>query len=731
MQNEVLDYVNLNIDRISKKIISEKPLFNISRSVDSSSNYKIYKHIDIKNIEILLTDADRTSDIKERFENAICIQEYIKKQKDDFIALVNKCDLDKLKEIEEIQKKFEKKNPFFVRYEKNYAWQIYYSNEANKYFMLCPTKEGDIEPLFYLIKKRIEGKDGVIYVPICNGSYSEKILSNNQISDIENYLWLFTKVWPSSFEVDEEAQYIVGETRLQENLKTKYRIELNNKEEAEKQYTLLKALFVLTTESSNNYSFKPVLNEDGKIVFKYDEYDINTETLDSFVSNQTEGRIVLKEKIKEVIKERKTKLDELGLILKEQKETYDAQKKIIEMYINCKDSILKKIKFYFKMNKKEKYERKNKIIEVVKEKTKIDIDSEIEELNIQEIIKNAESQVVEAKVKYTIDDLIKEFKETQETIDELKTVEADIKAFISKKNNFEKRIKNAEEYIKEIEKHKNSLFDFFRFVGKNNLLSLQQPEETIKEKKIEVKFNLEEDFQDLALKADEMQRNELSIDECNAVFAAYQLLPSINSIVTKKDTYLIDEQFDELKKEYQENIKNVNVLGESAEEYSSIRYLKNVKHRESKRNLFSILQFNEEMTLDEFKEKMRLFASLINEAYKKITCFYTTPIYYDKKTKGYEFGSLDPIELIKDEEITKIYKITAKMDTHMLYFSNIIFYNNYNRTLPVGMDESSSVIIKAGNNKKVSETLITILMEKDLFEVVPRNISIIEEEEMF
>ena len=117
--------------------------------------------------------------------------------------------------------------------------------------------------------------------------------------------------------------------------------------------------------------------------------------------------------------------------------------------------------------------------------------------------------------------------------------------------------------------------------------------------------------------------------------------------------------------------------------------------------------------------------------HKKITCFYTTTVYYDKKTKGYEFGSLDPLEIIKDKEVTKVYKITAKMDTHILYLSNIIFYNNYNRTLPVGMDESSSVIIKAGNNKKVSESVITVLMENDIFDVVPRNITVIEEEEMF
>lgn len=43
--------------------------------------------------------------------------------------------------------------PFFIKYDDNYLWQIFYSTEDKKYYMLFPAKEGKTSVLFYLIKK--------------------------------------------------------------------------------------------------------------------------------------------------------------------------------------------------------------------------------------------------------------------------------------------------------------------------------------------------------------------------------------------------------------------------------------------------------------------------------------------------------------------------------------------------------------------------------------------------
>lgn len=90
-------------------------------------------------------------------------------------------------------------------------------------------------------------------------------------------------------------------------------------------------------------------------------------------------------------------------------------------------------------------------------------------------------------------------------------------------------------------------------------------------------------------------------------------------------------------------------------------------------------------------------------------------------------GNIDPYILIKDSEVKKIYKMQTSSDTHLIYFSNIVFYDNNNKTLPLGMDESTEFITKVGENKKISDVDINLLIEKDLFNVEVRKIKIIEE----
>ena len=113
--------------------------------------------------------------------------------------------------------------------------------------MLASLKEDTFDELFYLIKRKIEieknGRDDTIYIPISYVNYSEEFLTNKQINDIENYLWVFTKNWSLTYEVHDIkgnlSLQIIGETPIYENLKTMYKIVLKNKEQAEIFYKLI------------------------------------------------------------------------------------------------------------------------------------------------------------------------------------------------------------------------------------------------------------------------------------------------------------------------------------------------------------------------------------------------------------------------------------------------------------------------------------------------------------
>lgn len=57
-----------------------------------------------------------------------------------------------IQEIEKEQEAFQKKF-HLMKFANNFKWQIFYSDYADKYFMLASTNETDNSPMFYLLKK--------------------------------------------------------------------------------------------------------------------------------------------------------------------------------------------------------------------------------------------------------------------------------------------------------------------------------------------------------------------------------------------------------------------------------------------------------------------------------------------------------------------------------------------------------------------------------------------------
>ena len=133
MSNEVLEYIGLDISKINKNLKSVKPEYNITKSYDNYLLYKVYKIIPVKDIEILISNTDRTTEIKERYLTAKPLDIYIKENEEDFLNLANQAKIKEIEEIEKNQEDLVKNMPYFIRYEKNYLWQIYYSKTDKKY----------------------------------------------------------------------------------------------------------------------------------------------------------------------------------------------------------------------------------------------------------------------------------------------------------------------------------------------------------------------------------------------------------------------------------------------------------------------------------------------------------------------------------------------------------------------------------------------------------------------
>ena len=156
-----------------------------------------------------------------------------------FLRMLTEIKIEDIEKVEEEQQIINKKIPFKVRYSGNYLWQIYYDSVTEQYFMIVPTEDKDYSTFFYVLKKQIEKKKaGKIFVPISNIDYSRELLNKTEIQSLENYLWLFTKDWPSIYEVYDKtgklSLQIVGETEIYGKIKSEYKVKLTNKIEANK-----------------------------------------------------------------------------------------------------------------------------------------------------------------------------------------------------------------------------------------------------------------------------------------------------------------------------------------------------------------------------------------------------------------------------------------------------------------------------------------------------------------
>lgn len=770
LKNDVLEYIGLDLENIPQKLLKSEP---IHFSDFSNSNvYKVYDYVSVHDLEILITPLDRTAEIRERYKTAKPLSAYLqaddRKSKEIFNDVLDLASVNEIKKLENLQEKL-KNIPYFVKYDKNYLWQIYYSKEDNKYFMLFPANEGETSVLFYIIKKKLEKEDTKIFVPINKMDYKGNLLTSAQINDIENYIWLFTNEWPNIYEVSGKYLYVTGHTKVKKLFNTYYRNVFDNKNDAEKFYMLLKALFILTTETNYKYNFEPYVNENGNLELEYvdeshetfkknngknrihtelDENNdniITTRNLADFVDKQVELQKLRKTDLEEEIVRNEEILKELKEYVKKQNDIYVMQEKQIVMFWDCKKSFFKKISYFFKTKKFVMPKLDNKIDKKLEDE--LGENSLEDELSIKNEINLNGS--------YTIKELVSAFNSANEVEIKARAVRTDLKALKLKKENYARKIENAKKYIDEIESHKKSIFEFWKFSNKDELPALSEGESS-ESNETKNNANLNKDL--LGARADSLQRQKLSDEEINALYLFY-VMPKIFNRISK--TYAKNENEDtkKIEKDILEGLKNKTSkrsLDNLINDYTTVKKINSKEHRENERNAITILRINENTTVEEFEDRINHFKKSLESAYNKIYAITSMPVYIKKSDVQKEFllGDINPENLINEnpsknviegrevnlengakgekdkieEQEIEIVKIDLGNEEHALYLTNIVFFDNQNKTLPIGMDLSSKVVIKLDNaKKKFREKKEIYLIEKiDDFEVKNRTIKIFE-----
>lgn len=735
---EKLEYLGLNLDKIPAGIKKFEPLdFRIPKFYDEKQ-YRQYRYIPIKDIQILLSPTNRLDDIEEKYKKASPLPDYLDSKKEDnilkhttFLNMLKQIKIEDIEKVEEEQANLNKKIPFKVKFEGNYLWQIYYSENTDKYFMLVPTEDSDYSTFFYLLKKKLEKRrTGKIFVPVRNVGYSREYLKKSEFEDLENYLWLFTKDWPLIYEVydknDELSIQIVGETEVYERIKSPYKIKLDSKEEANQFYKLIKAMFILQTELPNYFIFKTHIGKSGEIEFYVEDRKIEYGSIVPWINEEYKLGETRCRKAEKLIKTNQKKLENLKVTVATQEIEYLAKEKQISTFLECKKTFFGKFKYYFKYSKKKNNGE-------MKEKTKVqNRNRKVERIDNQTEINTNE---VTDKENYTIEELIDLYREFEKLENTLKNITLDLNSLKLKKKNMDKKIKNATLFIEEIDSHKKSIFEFWKYSNKDEMATLPEGEEEEVNiiKRITKFFDYEEDLEKFGKTMDKIQRQALSKQETDSVYIiSTNLIEIINQLKKKEvEPKDITASLKQLKKEAIEEktlteSDEFDIFGGMIQDSSKVSKINNRKHREIAKDKFAILDINKTTKQMEYKRALQRVIENVKTALEKVVISEDLPVYKamqdrlldDKEINVFDINpEAEMKEAIKQKE-SKInfYKIHLKQGSNAVSFTNCIFYDNQNKTLPIGQDLSTKILVDVSNlNMELKEksTFKMVDFEKD------------------
>ena len=735
-----IEYLGLNLSRPPKALKDFQDLeYKVPKFYDESQ-YKQYRYIKVKDIQIMLTPANRLDELDEKFQKASPLADYLDSKNEEnfikhttFLNMLKNVKIEKIEEIEKEQEKLAKNIPFKVKFSSNYKWQIYYSKNTDKYFMLVPTEDSEYEAFFYLLKKKIENKrNATIFVPISGVEYSTEYLKRSEYQNIENYIWLFTKNWPLVYEVYDKDNnlsiQIIGQTYVYEKVQSWYKIKLESKEQATSFYKLLKAMFILQTELPNYFNFKTKINEQGEIDFYQEGKKFEYQDIPVWLNEEYNLCNESKQKNDELIDTNQEKLEKLKAESVVLEMEYLEKEKQISTFLECKKTFFGKVKYFFKFSKGKKAKTKEKLKEQHEE----------ENVEEREELKQETIRIPIIKDNYTIEELIQNYKELEGKENNLKNLKMDINALKLKNKNLSKKIENASIFIKEIDSHKKSIFEFWKYSNKDAVEALPEgeQEEINVVKKIEKVFNYEEDLEEFGKKYDKLLRNKLSEEETDAIFITNtEIIDVLNKIKSNellpKD---LDSNLKQLKKEATlestllEN-EDFDIFGGS-EDSTKVSKIKNKKHREIAKDKFKILEISKNTKQIGYKLVLEQIINNIKSSMEKVQIEEELPIYKIISEDEFNSNSINVFNINPVDEVTNniqskentmdLYKLNLKTKLNGIPFTNIIFYDNQNKTLPIGMDLSSRILIEVKQEELKNENifkfnLINFENEKDEF----------------
>ena len=152
--------------------------------------------------------------------------------------------------------------------------------------------------------------------------------------------------------------------------------------------------------------------------------------------------------------------------------------------------------------------------------------------------------------------------------------------------------------------------------------------------------------------------------------------------------------------------EEIDIFGGLEEDTRKIKKLANKSHRENPKNKFLILDMGKQYKVVDYKVNLSQAIWRINEALNKITTSQDIVAYmWTEDDENIDANKINIFNLNVEDEVQKaieksenskinLYKIKLTKGSNVIAFSNCIYYDNQNKTLPIGMDNDTRIIAK-------------------------------------
>ena len=181
------------------------------------------------------------------------------------------------------------------------------------------------------------------------------------------------------------------------------------------------------------------------------------------------------------------------------------------------------------------------------------------------------------------------------------------------------------------------------------------------------------------------------------------------------------------------NDEEYDIFGNIIEDTTRVKRINNKRHRELPRDKFDILEINKNAKISGYKLSLQIIVQNLVKALENGIIPDSLPVYKatdneELESQDFNIFNINPENEMKEAvknngDKINLYKLNVQEGTKGIGFTNIIFYDNKNKTLPIGMDLSTKLLVDISKmnlnllNKK-SFKVVDIENEEDDFSYV-------------